>query len=161
MITRAKYYWNTMTEDEKAGIKRATMEMIELGIVVILANILRGFAPDDDSALRHNKLYNFLLYQLSASQTELNAYTPYGWFNESAKIIANPMATYGLMVNSYKLVAAATSYPFIDDDARYFQGGTYNDRLKVGVFAGRLVPGMNVWQRIQALDSQRTAYKLY
>jgi hypothetical protein len=103
-----------------------------------------------------------MLYQLSASQTELAAYTPiYGWFNESAKIVANPTATYGLMVNSYKLAKQAFMYPFVSDEKNHFQGGYYNDRLKVEVYAGRMIPGYNVFLRIQALDSQKTAYKLY
>ena len=158
-IVRAKFYWNTMTENEKEGIRRAGVELLELAIVFTLSRLLAAAIPDDK---KHNRLINFMLYQLSASQTELAAYTPiYGWFNESAKIVANPTATYGLMVNSYKLAKQAFMYPFVSDEKNHFQGGYYNDRLKVEVYAGRMIPGYNVFLRIQALDSQKTAYKLY
>ena len=159
MIVNTNVYWNTLTEEQKRKAISAITELGLLGIVTALSMLLVGFRDDDDK-LKHNKFYNFILYQLSASTTELATYTPiYGWFNETGKILQNPTAVYGLGINMWRFTKAALMYPFIAEEDRYFKGGVNHDKLKVTAYAGRFIPGVNMYLRWANLDNQTKAYR--
>lgn len=159
--TKSRIYWHNLNEWEKAGVRRTLGEMLSLATVMLLLGMLKGIV-DDDERYKDDKMFNFLLYQLDATRSELLTYAPvYGWINEGSKLMANPMATWGTFVGGLKLLSSALEYPFIDDEARIFRGGMYNNETKVKVYSTRLVPAINQWQRWTNIASNNQYYKLW
>jgi len=163
-FTNARVYWHNMQPHEKQGVIRTAIELLSIAGMFVLLQAMRGLADDDDD-LANSWWFNFMLYELDALSMELRTYTPIGWANEGSKLMANPMATWGTIFGSVKLLNAALMYPINDfngvPDSNYFQGGSYNNQSKVGVYTQKMIPGWTQIQRAINLESNNRYYKLW
>jgi len=159
-IKNAQVYWLTLSPTDQANVKRAVLEMTYLFGAIIMLQMLRKLGDDDDE-LKESKMFNALLYQMDRTVTELNTYSPHGWFNETAKLTKSPTATWKTLTDAYKLGWYALQFPFQEDDERRYQNGIYNDKYKVAVIGSRMLPGLSVYQRLLYLEKSNNYYKLF
>lgn len=158
-VGNVRLYYNTMTVLEQ---REATRAMQELGVFIglIIAYVGLKSLGDDDKELRRSRLFNFLLYQISALRAETGTFVPiYGWLNEANKFFKSPTATWKLGVNFLNIGYDVMQYPF-RDEGNYFKGGVHNKELKLKVHTLDVVPGVTQVDRIFN-ENRNEIYGLY
>lgn len=151
-------YWYTLSETQKANVKRTFVEFAEVAIVLIVFGLAKALDDDDED---RSIAYNALIYQLSRTKTELRTYTPFGVINEAKKIMKSPTATFSVIEQIIKLGSIALQYPFWDGEERKYQTGSYHGKDKLFVNLIKGVPIANQVQRAINLQNEVQYYKLY
>lgn len=112
-LMHTKEVYNSLSDHEKANLKKATLEIMLTAVIIPMAGALlaAGAGPDDDETW-------FLVYQLRRLQSELSQYrNPI----EASKIISNPVAGVRLFQNALSLIyEIATPIDFIPSDKENF-----------------------------------------
>jgi hypothetical protein len=155
-ISRAKVYWYTLDEYEKANVIRAASEMLFLIGVTLVGYGLKGLKGDKDDPEEKWAL-NFLMYQQDRLRQEFLFYLPvYGWISTGRNIIQNPIAAEKSLTDLMKLMAATFMYanPYADESDRYYKGGLYDKELKIKSLALKTIPGVRSWYNLKHINNQ-------
>jgi hypothetical protein len=153
-MSNVKLYWNTLTETDKANVKRTITEMVVFGTLVVLAAAVRKLG-DDDELTGKNLAYS--LYVLDRLKSETRAYDPlFGWFNESKKLLKDPFAAMSSVESYIKLMYTLMFEYDVD-----YKGGAYNKQRKLHVQLKKMIPVLNKYQRYENIESFSGYYKLF
>ncbi len=160
-FANADIHWHTLSDQDKANVKRSALELSYLFAAWALLNALRSMGEDDEE-LKENFAYNIALYQLDRLRMELVTYSPiYGWMNEGTKLLASPTATWSTINSTYKFLYYSTLYPFMNEEERVFRGGMYYGQTKAVVYGERMIPLWNQIQRLKYINKSNKYYKLF
>ena len=158
MDFNAKLHYQSLSESEKANLRRLGMELVMMSLVGVLAMAAAGAAEEDEDS----KALAFSAYMLDRSRTELMTYLPiYGWFNEGKKLMNSPVASFRQVESLSKILLHTISYPFLDSDDRLYQGGMYRGENKLEVWMKQMIPLVAIQQRWKFIERQTAYYKLY
>ena len=162
-IGNMKLYYNVLSDQDKANVKRASAEMLMILMVIVLGDIVGSLKPDDDDEedKSDTSMYDFTMYQIDRLYSELAFYTPPGVINESKKIMQSPMAAVSAMTDIGTFMKNAGEYMFLTDTKRYYRGGPNHKQLKVKVSATKLVPLWNQYVKVANLGNNNRYYRLY
>jgi len=178
-LTNIKIHWHTLSETDKAAVKRTFLEYASFVGTMALSAIAMGFADDDDDGKVDDDVSYpmlMLLYQLDRTAVELTTYVPLavvpptgvldgyvggGWFNEAKKLFKSPTATFSTMESIIKLSKEILYYPFADEDETVYQGGTYHGFSKAYIQGIKLTPGANKALTMYFLRQSHNVYKLF
>ena len=92
--------WDELEDYEKANIKRALAEMIQLIGVYIIAGILKG---SKDKDREYSWARNALCYLFTREKTELGALVPWSMPGEMIRIVKSPFAATSVVSDFYNL----------------------------------------------------------
>jgi hypothetical protein len=163
-VQNLQIYWFELSDIEKGEIKRFLLEMITVVAFLALVGLLRSFA-DDDEDLKASTFYNLALYELDGIASELNTYSPYGWINESQKLVQNPAAAFKASSDILTLLTNVAKYPLNiiagQEDKNYYRGGARHGELKVQVQFIKTLPLANQIDKWFNLENNNRYYKLY
>lgn len=158
MDFNAKLHYQSLSESEKANLRRFGMELIMMSLVGVLAMAAAGAAEEDEDS----KALALSAYMLDRSRTELMTYLPiYGWFNEGKKLMNSPVASFRQVESLSKILLHTISYPFLDSEDRLYQGGMYRGENKLEVWIKQMIPLVAIQQRWKFIERQTAYYKLY
>jgi hypothetical protein len=113
-LMHMKDVYNSLSDHEKANLKKATLEIALTSVIVpAIGALLAGAAAPDDDELW------FLIYQLRRLESELAQYRDP---RETAKIITNPVAGIRLIQTSLDFLQQAVTpiNLFPEDDENFF-----------------------------------------
>ncbi len=159
--TNYKLHWHSLTERQKANVKRTATEMVFLVTTVLLGYLAKGLAEDDEE-LKENLMFNVFMYQQDRLWTELSTYHPYyGWFNESKKMLQSPFAVWDVLDDGYKISKDMLFYPFRTEEERAYSSGVRYGQDKVWNQTLRFLPVIRQPERIQSLADNNSFYKLF
>lgn len=158
-ITTAKIRWHSMSEMEKANVRKTTAEFLFLVTVTALGFLAKGLrgSDDDDKKLKDKSLI-FILYQADRLFGELSTFTPIGLVREGNKLFKSPTAIFGTFDDIGKLLSALFLYPFRDEEERVFNSGANYGDNKIGVYFQDLIP---VWKQIDKFENMNTNNQRY
>jgi hypothetical protein len=157
----ASLHWNSLSEYQKANVKRTFKEFLYLTGTLLLLYLAKGLAEDDDE-LKENILFNMYMYQNDRLWTEIATYTPiYGWFNESSKLLRSPAASYSVMSDITKLGYNVFLYPFRDTEEHKFRSGVHYGENKITQGIKNILPFVRQYERLKTLDENNKYYKLF
>ena len=159
-----KVYYNTLSPQQKANVKRTAVEAAYLAGVSALAMLLANMDLDDeDDGYFESRLKASLIYQVDRTITELKTYTPwYGWFNEGKKLLASPIPGLSRLETAWKLLGHTFyTMPFADQEELYFKGGRYYGESKFRIWSRSLLPGFAQFDKWQFIQNNARYYKLY
>lgn len=92
--------WNELDDYEKANIKRAWAEMVQLLGVYIIAGLLKG---SKDKDREYSWARNTLSYIFTREKTELGALVPWSMPGEMIRIVKAPFAATSVVSDFYNL----------------------------------------------------------
>lgn len=159
-------YANTLSYEEKAKVKQASMELANFALIILVLAFSRKL-DDDNEELDESYMFAFYLNQLDRLKSELGGYQPFsvggsgGWYNEGKKLLASPTATTTTGVNLIQVIAEIASLANGADEDEYFKSGVYSKRLKALVHLTKAVPILNQVQRAYYLPESNQFYRLY
>lgn len=170
-LTNIRVHWHSLNDNEKANIRQIMFEWAAFSFAVLAASLYMGMKDDDEEK---GLGYYFVAQQLDRSILELSTYTPLaigfgvekpwiggGLFNEYNKIVKSPFAAVGTLEKIFLLGAQLVAYPFLDEEERVYQSGTYHDQDKLWVKIQQLIPIYNQYFRGANLESQYRFYRLF
>lgn len=151
--------WNSLDRFEKANVKRTLNDIISLIGVVIIGHLLMGLKGDDDKKYQWSWL-NLAIYLQNRLELELRQFTPYGFINETKKLVKTPVAAQSSIEELIKLTYYGFNYinPLIDEEQKIYRGGPYHGEWKAGVYAQRSIPIWNQYFKSMHLGNY---YKLF
>lgn len=129
----AKIHWHSLTELEKANVRRTGMEFSLLLAAIISAYILKGMGDDDDESLA----LAWALQQANRSYSELSTFN-FGLLTEGKNLMKTPFATFRTLDGLTKLGYDVLAYPFRNDNQREFNTGIYNNHSKIKIRAAKI-----------------------
>jgi len=128
MTVNAKIHWYSMSEQEKANVKKASMEFALMLAAYITALMLKGMGDDDDE----NIALAFALQQANRSYQELAGFS-FEILAQGGSMAKSPFPIFRTMNNIYKLGKDVILYPFRDDEENTIKSGIYHGHSKVGI----------------------------
>lgn len=161
-IFNAKIRWHSMTEIEKANVRRTATEFLFLVSVTtlgFLAKHLKG--EDDDDEKMKTKMLVFTLYQADRLFGELTNFTPIGVVREGNRLFSSPSPVFNTFEDIGKLSTALFLYPFRDEEDRKFNSGTYHGQDRVSVYAQDLMPFWNQFKRLGNMNANNQRYGIF
>lgn len=154
-----KLHLNNMDEQQQANVRKTFTEFLYLIGIKLFVMLLSGMA-DEDRELEKSKAFNLAIYQTDRLTTELQVFQPYGFINESRKLLRSPAAVTSVFEDILAL-GSSLYYDAIGSDKAFFQGGArYGDRKSAKYFRD-MVPFYNQLGRIGRLEDDNKYYKLY
>lgn len=152
-ISNIGVYWHTLTDSDKADIRRTMVESLYFIAVATAMWMLQGLADGDDD----DKKWAYALYATDRLKTEILAYQPlYGFSNETRKLMRDPFAAMAAMDDLVKLLYTVM---FESDDI--YKGGIYHGETKASVTFYKTIPLLNRYLRYSNIESYAGYYKLY
>lgn len=106
--------WENLEDYEKANIKRAVTEMLQLIGLYIIAGLLKGVKDGDDDK-EHSWAINMLSYLATREKTELGALVPWSMPGEMLKIVKSPFAATSVLSDLYNLRLVITPSNWFDE----------------------------------------------
>lgn len=162
LVFNSKIRWHSMSEVEKANVRKTGAEMLFLVSVIalgFLAKNIKGEADDDEKAKQ--KLLTFTLYQADRLFGELTTYTPIGIVREGNRLFSSPSPVFNTLEDVGKLSTAMFMYPFRDDEERTFKTGIYHGEDKVFIYGGDMVPVFNQFRRLKYMNANTQRYGVF
>lgn len=158
-FTNAKVRWHSMSEIEKANVRKTAVEflfLISVTCLGFLAKHLKGDGDDDDE-----KLLIFTLYQADRLFGELTTFTPIGVVREGNRLFSSPSPVFNSFEDLIKLGSNLFMYPFRDDESRKFKTGIYHGESKIDIYINDMIPVYNQFQRLHYLGEQNQRYGIF
>jgi hypothetical protein len=158
-IKHYSIFYKTAPTSYKSAMRRSMTEMVLAPLLLMLLRSLLSGAKDEDKKLKHNKLINFLMYELDGTIIELLAYTPvYGWMNEGNKMISNPAAIWSIGKGWFEIFYDIGDLVHIGLSSKrkikeaYYKSGKYSKELKLKVHLIQMIPILKQIKRWQTID---------
>jgi hypothetical protein len=143
--------WASLSDMEKANVKRATVEIVQLLSVTILALVLGSLGGDDDD--EKNWALNMITYLASRSITELGAFTPVLPISieEALRLVQSPSAA----INPVKRLLDIMQFWDWNDELERgrFKGWTRGEKLLI-----QSVPGLNKLMDVSSPEEMMVFY---
>ena len=136
--------WETMTEAEKANVKRFTTEIGIFATLSVMSMLLNYVDTDDDETL--DMLLSHLDYQLFRLSTDMTFYISPASF---MKIVQSPLPSSSVIKDVSDLFES-----MLDPFAR-FEKGDWKGELKIKKRAMDLIPLVRQIYRIRNIDDER------
>jgi hypothetical protein len=142
--------WQSLTNREKANIKRTISEIVFLMTAFVLANLfvrLKSEADDEE-----DWLYSFLGYQALRLRSELFFFANPA---ETMRILRSPAASMSVIENTIKLIDQLID-PIASGDLVFdrYERGNWKGHLKIEKTLINYVPAMKQIYRLRYVDDQ-------
>lgn len=161
LLFKSKIRWYSMSEMEKANVKKTTWEMLFLVGVIGLGFLIKNIRGNGDDDKLKNKILAGLLYECDRLFGELTTYTPIGVVREGNRLFSSPSPVMNTLEDSGKLFGAIFMYPFRDEESRVFKTGIYHGEDRVSVYAQDLIPVYNQFRRLLYLSENNQRYNMF
>lgn len=140
--------WNQdhMKDFRKAGVKKASMELLTLLAIAVATALMDGGIDDDDEPV-----LAFTFYQLNRLYVELGAFAPVIGVSEFFKLAKSPAAGINTLQDITRL-AFDIFHPFDE-----YQGGKHSGDLKMYWHTINMIPIVNQIEKVKHIDDQTKA----
>lgn len=159
-FTNAKVRWHSMTELQKANVKRTAMEFNFLIAAILLGLLFKKLKGDDDDDELADKSLTVALYQCDRLFGELTTFTPVGIVREGNRLFDSPSPVFNTFEDLFKLGANIFTYPFRDEEERKFKTGIYHGEDKIDIYLKDMIPVYNQLQRLEYMNESNNRYGL-
>lgn len=156
LISNYKLRWHSMSEMEKANVKKAGLEFLFLISVIAIGFTLKSIKDDDD-----DKAMSLALYQADRLFGELSTFTPIGVVREGNRLFDSPLAVFNTLGDVIKLGGAILAYPFRDEEERVFKSGIYHGEDKINIYSKDILPVYTQWQKLVYLNDNTQRYGMF
>lgn len=162
LVFNARIRWHSMSELEKANVRKTGAEMLFLITVIALGFLVKNIrGEDDDDETLKDKMLILSLYQADRLFGELTTFTPIGVVREGNRLFSSPSPVFNTLEDISKLSTAILLYPFRDEEEREFKTGIYHGEDRVGIYAGDMVPVYNQVQRLKYMNESNERYGIF
>lgn len=165
LLFNAKYYYNTLSLEDKANLKRAFANLGQLltvsAAIAIASAMIGGDDDDKEEKIRNNFGLSLYMYELSGLQSDLAQFLPTSWIPTLKKTKENTIAGETFISNIFTGLYNLASYPFLDEEDAIYQTGIYRGKSKVEVDFWTKTPILRQIYRFETLPSQTARIKAY
>lgn len=137
--------WDTMTEAEKANVKRFTTEICLFMALTVMGMLLNEYKPDDDDSVMA-QVFNNLDYQIFRLSTDMTFYISPASF---MKIVQSPLPSSSVLKNVSNFIEA-----LFTPTAR-FEKGDWKGELKIKKRAMDLIPLVRQIYRLRNIEDEK------
>ncbi|AXF52217.1 MAG: hypothetical protein [crAssphage sp. isolate ctcc615] len=155
----AKLNYDTMSEYDRANIRRAFGDFIGVMSAVCLAIALRVAAGDDDED--KGLVYNLMMYEADRLASESFMYNPLGLVSEGKKLWSSPVAFTNSIEDGLATVGLISQWAIQGDEFDpYYSSGLYAGENKFDVMIKRNIPMYHSIYMLERLNRSNKYYKL-
>lgn len=137
--------WDTMTEAEKANVKRFTTEICLFMALTVMGMLLDEYKPDDDDSVMA-QVFNHLDYQIFRLSTDMTFYISPASF---MKIVQSPLPSSSVLKSVSNFIEA-----LFTPTAR-FEKGDWKGELKIKKRAMDLIPLVRQIYRLRNIEDEK------
>lgn len=137
--------WDTMTEAEKANVKRFTTEICLFMALTVMGMLLNEYKPDDDDSVMA-QVFNHLDYQIFRLSTDMTFYISPASF---MKIVQSPLPSSSVLKSVSNFIKA-----LFTPTAR-FEKGDWKGELKIKKRAMDLIPLVRQIYRLRNIEDEK------
>lgn len=137
--------WDTMTEAEKANVKRFTTEICLFVALTVMGMLLNEYKPDDDDSVMA-QVFNHLDYQIFRLSTDMTFYISPASF---MKIVQSPLPSSSVLKSVSNFIEA-----LFTPTAR-FEKGDWKGELKIKKRAMYLIPLVRQIYRLRNIEDEK------
>lgn len=137
--------WDTMTEAEKANVKRFTTEICLFMALTVMGMLLNEYKPDDDDSVMA-QVFNHLDYQIFRLSTDMTFYISPASF---MKIVQSPLPSSSVLKSVSNFIEA-----LFTPTAR-FEKGDWKGELKIKKRAMDLIPLVKQIYRLRNIEDEK------
>lgn len=137
--------WDTMTEAEKANVKRFTTEICLFMALTVMGMLLDEYKPDDDDSVMA-QVFNHLDYQIFRLSTDMTFYISPASF---MKIVQSPLPSSSVLKSVSNFIEA-----LFTPTAR-FEKGDWKGELKIKKRAMVLIPLVRQIYRLRNIEDEK------
>lgn len=137
--------WDTMTEAEKANVKRFTTEICLFMALTVMGMLLKEYKPDDDDSVMA-QVFNHLDYQIFRLSTDMTFYISPASF---MKIVQSPLPSSSVLKSVSNFIEA-----LLTPTAR-FEKGDWKGELKIKKRAMDLIPLVRQIYRLRNIEDEK------
>lgn len=137
--------WDTMTEAEKANVKRFTTEICLFMALTVMGMLLDEYKPDDDDSVMA-QVFNHLDYQIFRLSTDMTFYISPASF---MKIVQSPLPPSSVLKSVSNFIEA-----LFTPTAR-FEKGDWKGELKIKKRAMDLIPLVRQIYRLRNIEDEK------
>lgn len=137
--------WDTMTEAEKANVKRFTTEICLFMALTVMGMLLNEYKPDDDDSVMA-QVFNHLDYQIFRLSTDMTFYISPASF---MKIVQSPLPSSSVLKSVSNFIEA-----LFTPTAR-FEKGDWKGELKIKKRAMVLIPLVRQIYRLRNIEDEK------
>ena len=137
--------WDTMTEAEKANVKRFTTEICLFMALTVMGMLLKEYKPDDDDSVMA-QVFNHLDYQIFRLSTDMTFYISPASF---MKIVQSPLPSSSVLKSVSNFIKA-----LLTPTAR-FEKGDWKGELKIKKRAMDLIPLVRQIYRLRNIEDEK------
>lgn len=137
--------WDTMTEAEKANVKRFTTEICLFMALTVMGMLLDEYKPDDDDSVMA-QVFNHLDYQIFRLSTDMTFYISPASF---MKIVQSPLPSSSVLKSVSNFIEA-----LFTPTAR-FEKGDWKGELKIKKRAMYLIPLVRQIYRLRNIEDEK------
>lgn len=159
-ITRAKYFYNTLTIHEQAAFDKWVKHIATISITGVIVALLMALKPEDDE--EESALYTLAMYEFSSYFKEIVEPVPlYGWYSTYQSVRDRIAVSEATLTNAYKVIYGITAGLFIDDEKMVYDRGIYKGQNKTWVAAKKLMPFIKEYNKWINMKSSMNLYNYY
>ncbi len=151
--------WHTMSETEKANVRRTAAEMGLLIAVLSIGYLVKNMKGDDDDDIQ-NKAAIFALYQCDRLVGELSTFN-FGLIRETNRLFKSPSPVFNTLEDLTKLLGATLMYPIRSEEERKFKSGIYHGEEKLEIYLKDMIPFLNQYQRMYYMNENNARYGFF
>ena len=137
--------WDTMTEAEKANVKRFTTDICLFVALTVMGTLLKEYKPDDDDSVMA-QVFNHLDYQIFRLSTDMTFYISPASF---MKIVQSPLPSSSVLKSVSNFIKA-----LLTPTAR-FEKGDWKGELKIKKRAMDLIPLVRQIYRLRNIEDEK------
>ncbi len=154
-----KLNYKTMTEYDRANIRRALGDFIGVIAAVCGAIVLHMAGDDDDD--KNGFVYNLMMYETDRLASESFMYNPIGLASEGKKLWSSPIAVSNSIEDGLTALSLVSQYLIQGDDFDpNYQSGMYAGENKFGIMLKRNIPMYHSIFMLERLERSNKYYKL-
>lgn len=156
----AKLNYETMSEYDRANIRRAMGDLLGILSAVCFAIGLKVISGGDDDKEK-GLIYNLMMYEADRLASESNSFNPFGVISEGKKLWSSPVAFANSITDGLHTVGLITQWAIQGDDFDpYYSSGAYAGENKLEVKIKRNIPVYHSIYMLQRLERNNKYYKL-
>jgi len=157
-IGNVRYYYNTLTELEKANIRKVNVQMgVILTSILAVAALVRLKDDEDED---ENYLAWLGIYQAFRLYSDSLELTPFGWLGASQKMLKSPFASVKALTDMGTFAYNTLAFPFRDEEERLYQSGANAGRDRLLTSAIKVTPLRSLFN-MQQVPTLVNYYKMY
>lgn len=155
----AKLHYKTMSEYDKANMRRAMADLLCVASAICTAIALRIIAGGDDD--KQGLIYNLFMYEADRLASESFMYNPFGLISEGKKLWSSPVAFTNSLEDGLASFGLIAQYIIQGDEFDpYYSSGLYAGENKFEIMLKRNIPVYHSIYMLQRLERNNKYYKL-